>query len=889
MSRLSWVPDAALLQGPLELERIVAEFEENWQSARVPRIEDFLPAADLDIAVSRYEVLEELIKVDMEYRWRRVNGRSTAILGDALSHPLLENYVRRFAELNGIESVSDELIAEEYRVRRRWGDNPDRRDYETRFPHRGKSLANQLQLIEAEVGPEATWKSDTPRSAVSDHPRSSVSGTPGLKDRAELIGDYEILEELGRGGMGVVYRARQRSLDRVVALKMILAPVRVGEEDRSRFRREAEAAARLQHPNIVQIHEIGEQEGHPFFSLEFVEAGSLAKLLAGIPQPPKECAQLVETVARAMQYAHLRGVIHRDLKPGNILLAFGVKPNASAPLVRDAVPKVSDFGLAKRLDVSDGVTQTGSVLGTPSYMAPEQALARHGAIGPAADVYALGAILYEMLTGRPPFRGTSILETLEQVRSQEPVSPRQLQPKLPRDIDTICLKCLQKEPRKRYESAEALADDLGRFQRNEPILARPVPGWERLWKWSRRRPTVAALLVLVASATIALFVGGWIYTTRIRDAQKLAEENLTKAMQSLEHIGMSVFERGQGGAELEEFKKKLLIDLTVYFQTFLANADHPNPEIRRWTGRAYKGLGMAQMLLGNHTPAEDAQRSAVRIYERLTAEAPGRHLYRHDLACAHCLLGDVLGAQGKLEDAETAYRTATSLFRTLTDDQEINTPVLYNLGVTSHNLGRRLSNAGEPERAMEWHDAAIQILNELLRRIPDSQETKATLCYAHAMRANSMGQLGRHADALNDWDRAIELDPKPGGLLRVLRARTLALSGDHRGAADAARLIGSEGSPAADFCYNLACVYALSIAAVDGDRIRPTDERQGAKDEYCAVAIDWLSKAKAAGFFDCEQARVHLVRDRDLDPLRSSAAFQKFAAELSAPPKATSE
>ena len=261
---------------------------------------------------------------------------------------------------------------------------------------------------------------------------------------------YEVLGELGRGGMGVVYKARQKSLNRVVALKMILAGEYAAAEQIARFRAEAEAVARMQHPHIVQVYEVGEHAGRSFFSLEFCSGGSLAERFQGQPQTARTAATLVRTLAGAVQHAHEHGIIHRDLKPANVLLAE-----------HDTL-KVSDFGLAKQLDASVAQSQSGSIVGTPSYMAPEQTAGRSKQIGPATDVYALGAILYEVLTGRPPFRAATPLETLEQVRSQEPVAVRQLQPSVPKDLETICRKCLQKEPAKRYASAAALADDLQR-------------------------------------------------------------------------------------------------------------------------------------------------------------------------------------------------------------------------------------------------------------------------------------------------------------------------------------------------------------------------------------------------------------------------------------------
>src|SRR5262245_46399671 len=298
------------------------------------------------------------------------------------------------------------------------------------------------------------------------------------------IAGYEVLGVLGRGGMGVVYQARQLKLNRVVALKMILAGGHASEAELLRFLAEAEAVAQLQHPNIVQLFEAGQHDGLPYFTLEYVAGGSLTHKLSGTPLPPAEAARLVEQLARAVHFAHRKGIVHRDLKPGNVLLA------------EDGTPKVTDFGLAKRVEVGAGLTATGAVLGTPQYMAPEQAEGKKE-VGPAADVYALGAILYERLTGRRPVRGPTRLDILVQVVSDDPVPPTRLQPKLPRDLETICLKCLQKEPPRRYATAEALAEDLRRFQEGKPVQARSVGQLERGAKWVRRNPVGAALTALV--------------------------------------------------------------------------------------------------------------------------------------------------------------------------------------------------------------------------------------------------------------------------------------------------------------------------------------------------------------------------------------------------------
>jgi serine/threonine-protein kinase len=295
---------------------------------------------------------------------------------------------------------------------------------------------------------------------------------------------YEILSELGRGGMGVVYKARQVAAKRIVALKMVLAGPHAGLLELQRFGTEAEAAARMQHANLVHIYEVGERDGLPYFSMEMVDGGSLAGKLTGQPWPEEQAARLIETLARAMDYAHRQGVIHRDLKPANVLLAA------------DGTPKITDFGLAKKVEeLGRGQTRTGTVMGTPSYMAPEQAGGKTQEIGPATDVWALGAILYELLTGRPPFRGATDLDTVLAVLSDDPVPVRQLNRKASRNLETICLKCLRKDPRKRYDSAAELADDLQRFVTGEPIKARPPRMLERAAQWVWRWPVPAGIFV----------------------------------------------------------------------------------------------------------------------------------------------------------------------------------------------------------------------------------------------------------------------------------------------------------------------------------------------------------------------------------------------------------
>ena len=375
---------------------------------------------------------------------------------EAGNHVLAEAYLGQHPGLAADSACAVEVLFNEMLLRRERGEAPQLQEYAQRFP----LLTPQLRLL-VEVDQEIAQG-----HLLDLHAVTAVFGPAEAAAQAAeslplpAIPGYEILKNLGRGGMGVVYWAWHSQLNRPVALKMLLAGDHASPQELCRFRIEAEAIARLQHPNFVQIYDVGRWNGRPYLSMEYVDDGSLARRLVGNPQPMRTAAELVEVLARAMHHAHQRGIVHRDLKPANILFTA------------DGVPKIADFGLAKLLDGSGPtLTYSGTTLGTPSYMAPEQAAGNSKAVGPATDVYALGAILYELLTGRPPFKAEIPRETMRQVQWDEPIPPNRLQPKLSRDLTTICLKCLQKEGGKRYLSAEALAEDLRRFLAGEPIRA----------------------------------------------------------------------------------------------------------------------------------------------------------------------------------------------------------------------------------------------------------------------------------------------------------------------------------------------------------------------------------------------------------------------------------
>jgi WD40 repeat protein/serine/threonine protein kinase len=490
------------------LSQIIYDFEAAHQRGDTPCVQDFVKPD----AASRTQLLGELVRVDLEYRHKR---------GLPIS---VDDYLSPFPDLIHDEELLLEVIEAEHRQRRERGDIPVLEKYARRFPALAERLADRL--TGATLGAGAMGGS---RATAAPLPQ-----VPG----------YEMLAVLGAGGMGVVYQARHIKLQRIVALKMIKGGTQVSADDLQRFRTEGEAVGRLQHPNVVQIHEVGEHHGLPFFTLEYCGGGSLASKLNGTPLPAMAAARLTETLARAMAAAHQKQIVHRDLKPHNVLLAEG------------GVPKITDFGLAKKLDAGAHQTQGGAILGTPSYMAPEQARGELEGVGPLADVYALGAILYEMLTGRPPFKAAKPLDTVLQVLSHEPVAVRRLQPKVPRDLETICLKCLRKEPAKRYTMALELAEDLRRFLGGEPIQARPVGKLERFWRWCQRNPQVAALAAAVAVALVAGTAVAWYLALRAEDRAQEAVRQTQRAEEAL-----ALMQTSKGVLALEQGNLLGLLDV----------------------------------------------------------------------------------------------------------------------------------------------------------------------------------------------------------------------------------------------------------------------------------------------------------------------------------------
>ncbi|MBI3411159.1 MAG: protein kinase [Planctomycetes bacterium] len=699
-----------------------------------------VPAADLDL-------IDEICD-EFEASWRRG------------AMPQIEAYLQRAEEsLRG--RLWEELVISELACRQLRGERPHSDEYFPRFPERRAHL-ERLFATTASM-----------REANTTHADAAVIAN-------RQIGGYEVMGEIARGGMGVVYKARQLGLNRTVALKMILAGANAGSEERARFRREAEAAAHLQHPHIVQIFEVGEAERLPFIAMEYLEGGNLANQLDGRPLAARAAAELTETLARAVAYAHERGIIHRDLKPANILLSCVTSSLTDRP--SSFVPKVADFGVAKQMhECKDGQTQTGFIMGTPSYMAPEQAAGLAKSVGPATDVYALGAILYEMLTGRRPFQGETALDTLDMVRTQELVPPRRLQPKAPRDLETICMKCLEKEPSKRYLGALALADDLQAFLANRPIVARPLGAAARVWRWCQRKPAVASLAAVLSLVVIGSLIGLstlWLRAEHFgkiaKEKQKEAEDNLVEAQRHQERAQAS-YQLARASMEesikkvaedpriksgpLEDLRRTVLQAETHFYEKFV-QLQGDEPDFQEERGRAFTRLGNVTVELASQQKALELYRQAQNILSVLVHDYPSVSKYRAALAANHHQLGNLYTNMGKLEAGEEAYLAALEMEKVLANDHPESFEYKRNLAGTYVNLGllnyQRLGRsrptgakarnelASASEQALS---AAAAVLEELGRTHPSNLGSRYPLGAVYINLANTQYEMRRFPKA----------------------------------------------------------------------------------------------------------------------------------------------
>jgi eukaryotic-like serine/threonine-protein kinase len=609
-----------------------------------------------------------------------------------------------------------------------------------------------------EFAPDASAEGEGGDTSGESQPASRPQ--PHSKSPPVHVAGYEILKELGRGGMGVVYKARQKGLNRLVALKMVLAGAHAGEKQLARFHIEAEAVARLKHPNIVQIYEVGEHDGLPFFSLEYVDGGSLGDRIDDKPLPGRQAAELLSKLAHAMHEAHQHGIVHRDLKPANVLLTS------------DGVPKITDFGLAKRLEEGEtGQTQSGTLMGTPSYMAPEQARGESRHSGPLADVYALGTILYEMLTGRPPFLAASILETLEQVRSQEPVPPSRLVPGVPRDLETVCLKCLQKEPAKRYPSARALGEDLDRFLAGEPIQARPVGGVERLWRWCKRNPRVAGLTAALFLLLVTGLIGSSAAAVTIarernqkelerqaaEEARELAKKNADEAVEqgrlALRAFGTLIDEvQKQIGANpgLQDLKLKLL-ETALEGLDKVAKSDEDARLLGQSMAAAYMRMGQLYQQLGHTEKALAQFQKCHAIAQALLERDPDGDVARANLAASLLSLGGVCLELRDMTASLDHYQKALALHRDLStrtlSDKLKPAQVRRDFAEAYTCVGVTYLRLGDAQRARPYFEEALKLREELAEADPKNPELQLLLVKSY----NALAEVGFRS---RDWSAA---------------------------------------------------------------------------------------------------------------------------------------
>ncbi len=629
--------------------------------------------------------------------WRRIDSLCDRYEAACLAgkRPDPNTFLADMADADG--SVRDhlfrELLSLDLEACRRRGEMPDVTVYRERFPEHREAVEAAFAALDLEKRSLASAGNRARRARTGGSNGSKLTEfgadlppaelNPGALEALRAEG-YEILGELGRGGMGVVYLARKVALNRLCALKMVLTGSHAGSGALVRFRAEAETIARLRHPDIVQIYHVGEADGLPYLELEYLPGGGLDQALDGSPRPAGEAARLVEVMARAIAEAHRRGIVHRDLKPANILLDAG------------GHPKVADFGLAKIVGSDDGLTRSRVVIGSPFYMAPEQAEGDNRQVGATADVYALGAILYELLTGRPPFRAATALETLAQVKDNDPVSPSRFQPGLPRDIETICLKCLEKSPSRRYGTALDLAEDLRRFLAREPILAHPAQSWERAWKWARRRPALAAALSFSAAAMVLMLVGALYYNTRLRAAVRKA--------QAAEQAAVA-----QGNLTL-----KTLNQLVFDVQEKLGKTPATRPLRQALLDQAIAGLDE----IAHSTEA--------------AAPSSGR-------AIAHQLLGDMFREIGRTADALKQYNFARLLAESLAATSAGDLAVADCLGRTFAGLGELSLDAGQTGEAVQHLRRVVEIAEATAPIHPDRGQARRAQLEAYFRLGRALG------------------------------------------------------------------------------------------------------------------------------------------------------
>ena len=695
-------------------------FEAGWASGAPEPIERFLPAKE---SPQYLNTLEELVHVELQWTWQRWRALVKTQPADGLDEtiakpPNIGAYLKRFPRLDRPEVVR-RLVYHEYSLRKESGENVLGDEYRRRFPHielTDESLELVLPLDSGQMD------ETLPAGAAVAGQSNDTIGTPG---KTGVFGNYDVLEEIGRGGMGVVYRARQRAAGRIVALK-VLRPDRLESLPRDtqtsamdRFRHEAQAAARLEHDHIVTVYEVGQVDDQQFFSMQYVEGRTLAQMLRDGPIPNRQAAAYLEPIARAVHEAHIHGILHRDLKPQNIL----VDGKTDRTLV-------ADFGVAKLAEGQEQLTQAGEVMGTPSYMSPEQA--RDSAdVTALTDVYALGATLYHILTARPPFQAATPVETLRQVIDEEPAPPRQLNPSIDRDLETICLKCLQKELGRRYASAALLADDLGHYLRGEPIVARPIGPFGRTVRWCRRNPVTAFLLGSTATLLVLALVIALVGYVKTSAALQKEAESFQQARSAVDSLLKSVSEEELlDRVGMQPLRRKLLAQARDYYRQFVAQRGD-DPDIQDELADSNFRVGRITEEVDSAEDALPAYQRAREAQQRLLAERPGDPGRLEALGNTLNAIGSVLVQSQRLDEASNIYAKAIAIRRQLAEADPGESEHRRALANSSMNLGLVEKERGDFSKARRQFQQAQAIRDQLLDRDPKDSKVLRDLGIGH--------------------------------------------------------------------------------------------------------------------------------------------------------------
>ncbi|MBI1324763.1 protein kinase [bacterium] len=648
------------------------------------------------------------------------------------------------------------------------GDRPSRTNPETISDFARTVSMRQQETVDdrlsTTIGNSTSSTDETidPGGNRSSQERSSVRAV-------RYFGDYEIDKELGRGGMGVVYKARQVSLNRPVALKMIKAGVLADESELRRFQNEAEAVALLDHPGIVPVYEVGDHDGQRYFSMRLIDGGNLAEELGKFENDPRATAALLVEIAEAVQHAHSRGILHRDLKPANILIDSAGHPH------------ITDFGLAKRIEDDLEMTATGQVMGTPAYLSPEQALGHKGSITTATDVYGLGAIFYALLTGKAPFTGETVFEMLDAVRAQTPERPTKYNARIPRDLETIALKCLEKDPRRRYSSAQGIADDLRNWLNSRPISARRVSASERAWLWCKRRPTVAglaatAVLASVCGITAVIAVQARANQALMRknDDLSLANSRITMANSNLFAANERVKERfelandairlfeGEVGEDLilkeDQFKplRDRLLRSAAAFYTKLEELlkDQPDDASRKALGDAYFQLGELTEKISDQAAALEIHRKALAVRRELSSLPKAETAVKLDMARSLKSIGMLQKKSGDVPGAKVTLEEGMRLAKQAATDSKGNEEAQRVSAMSQHYYGTVLEDSGEHDAALALNEQVLGIRQKLADARPDDSQLQMELANTYNNMGLNLSGLGKKGEALDSYRRA---------------------------------------------------------------------------------------------------------------------------------------